>query len=186
MTDFAKLTKHSLVEFKNIYRNNLPKKFRQEIEIENLKIKRAEINRNTDIELYAKVQQIIKHLEAKTNSNKSKLQNHQGLEDFIAHLQILLDDHTEIFGRIVHKGIYVSEVLVRAIQIITLEKIKLNHDSFERLLRCCKIIVSLGNAFHYEKLMYAIEHSKQRNPVFFARILEQCKQLMREKQFYDK
>ncbi len=177
MSEFSLTIKEKLNEFKSTYRRELPRHLKEDLELEKLEIKRRSIQSYSDISLYHKTYELIKHLEEKQGDNTSKLYEHQGLEKFIDQIKYILDDYTQYEESIVHKNKYSCEALIRAIQIITLKKISLNYEYYIKLKNCCRIIIDLDNNIHIEKLTFAIKTNYRSNPIFFDKILNYCKSI---------
>ncbi|MBT4884710.1 MAG: hypothetical protein HON55_00985 [Legionellales bacterium] len=173
MSEFSITIKDQINEFKSTFRREMPRHIKEHIDIDILDIKRKSIQQYSDNNLYDKAHEIINYLENKVE----EIDYHNGIDEFINQIKHTLNEYAHYEETIVHKNRYSSEVLIRAIQIITLEKITLNYEYFIKLKECCKIIIELGNELHYEKLLLAMEYHYKSNPVFFDKILRHCKQL---------
>ena len=172
MSEFSDTIKHMLNEFKSTYRRDFPKSVRAHLDIGPLEIDRKSLQALEDIHLFHKANSILTYLKAQTEEENSPLVDHSGLTSFIDTLQATLDTYFPYGDHIVHKNRYSSEVLIRAIQIICLHKIRFNYEVLQKLKRCCKTIHELGNTMHWEKLMYAMKSHYQSEPRFFDQVMK--------------
>lgn len=176
MSEFSIIIKESLNEFKSIYRREIPKEIKHNLDINDLAVKRNIIRNASDINLYEKAANIIKFLERKTNSCEN-IESHQGIERFTEHLKNIISTYRIYNERIIHSNQYSCEALIRAIQIISLYKVKLNSEALESLKKCCSIIIEINNPAHIKKLRTAIKTYYNRNPKFFNKAAQHCKNI---------
>ncbi|MEE3003368.1 MAG: hypothetical protein VX335_03355 [Pseudomonadota bacterium] len=177
MNEFSLIIKSKINEFKSTYRRELPKHIKEQLTIEEVEIKRSSIQNSSAISLYIKAQQLINHLENKQKNSTKSISYHQGIEKFIQQIKEILDEHTPYENTVIHKNKHSCEVLIRAIQIITLQNISLNYDHLIKLQQCCKTILELKNKVHFDKLIYAIKLNYKRNPVFFDKVINFCNKI---------
>jgi len=170
MSEFSITIKEKINEFKSTLRREMPLHIKKHIDINILDIKRKSIQHESDNSLYDKTHEIINYLENKIE----KINYHSGIDEFINQIKNTLNEYTNYEQSIVHKNRHSSEALIRAIQIITLDKITLNYECFIKLKGCCKIIIELENKLHHDKLMLAIKYHYKANPIFFDKILRHC------------
>lgn len=88
-----------------------------------------------------------------------------------------MDHYAYYENNIIHKNQFSCESLIRAIQIVTLNKTPLNYQCLTKLKQCCKVIFELNNSIHIEKLLFAIKANYKTNPAFFDKVLNYCNQL---------
>jgi len=86
----------------------------------------------------------------------------------------MLNAYMPYNDHLIHKNRHSSETLIRALQIITLDKITLNYDCLQKLKGCCNILIDINNPLHYEKLCLAIKTYYKKNPPFFDKVLQHC------------
>lgn len=177
MSEFSLTIKHTLNTFKSTYRREIPVHIKAIIQLENIDLRRQTINDSSDLVLYYKAHEVITYLENKMGNATY----HNGIEEFIQAMKEMLDAYMPYNQLLIHKNRYSSETLVRALQIITLEKIPLNYECLQNLKACCDVLIDIDNTFHYEKLMLAIKTVYRRNPPFFDKVLRHCEKVQQSK-----
>jgi len=177
MSEFSLTIKHTLNTFKSTYRREIPVHIKTIIQLEKIDLKRQTINDSSDIGLYYKAHEVITYLENQMEGPAY----HNGIDEFIQEIKEMLDAYMPYNDHLIHKNRHSSETLIRALQIITLEKITLNYDYLQKLKACCNIIIDINNLLHYEKLLLAIKTCYKKNPPFFDKLLQHCEKQRQSK-----
>lgn len=177
MSEFSLAIKQIINSFKSTYRREIPLHIKTMIQLEKIDLKRQTINDSSDIGLYYKACEVISYLE----SHMEGPAYHNGIDEFIQEVKEMLAAYMPYNDHLIHKNRYSSETLVRAIQIITLEKITLNYDCLQKLKVCCNTIIEINNPLHYKKLLLAIKTCYKKNPLFFDKLLQHCEKQLASK-----
>lgn len=118
ITSFSTETKGALIKFKRIWRQNKINFIENGLDINDLRIKRSQINTYSDPELYCILQEVANSIHSLVHNPETKLYAHKGLTLFLETLQSLLTNYhlTENKQDVVHKGKYASELLLSILQ----------------------------------------------------------------------
>ncbi|MDA9832686.1 hypothetical protein N9C31_03605 [Gammaproteobacteria bacterium] len=161
--EFRSQVQKKINDFKRIYRNSLSSKWREDVPLDSLKIKRKHIARMNDNELYDVCQNLASTL---NDLQKSKIRRHQGMDAFIHDLQKTLKDYRLFENMMIHEKSFCQKHLLNIIQHTQSLQFSINKQSLHAIRHSGKLLIEIGDEQCVSQMINLMHENKDQSRYF--------------------
>ena len=140
------------------------------------------IDHADDQVLYELGHRILLDLKAHASSSSAVPSNsyysYSGVQKFIEHLEVLLEQYEIQDGQVIHRGQKASRALLHVIQALTHSEIELNEELCFELRSHGQVIADHGSQEQHHSYRNALKKFLNTNELFFGQLLQEFEQAL--------
>jgi Uri superfamily endonuclease len=132
----------------------------------------------SDVSLYDVGYAIVEDIEKNMTKSTQGYYSYSGIQQFSQHVREYLDNYYIENNQVVHRAQKASRALLKAIQMTTLPRERLNEEVAKMLLDCNITVVNYGSSEQCDLQLQTLSRQQENNPGFYTRIIAHLESLI--------
>lgn len=168
MSIFAETVSRAISDYRRILRRNLNQTERLR-KLEALRLKDPNLF-DSDVNIYQAAWAIIHDIEETTQFDDSGYYAYSGIAKFSEYLKEYLDNYEIEANQVVHRAQKASRALLKAIQLVTMPRERLDETVLQQMLECNEMIAAYGSYEQRELHKQNLERQEECDQSFYGPI----------------